>query len=142
MRAGNVNRNDARAGGRDLREGFGIIEAVVSLVILGIILAAILPAFVNNMRINTDGEIRTNAVAVGQQTMDDLRGRETWLASGTQQVVEMGGSLYTATLVHDRYCEGEDCFDGARQVSVEVRHNGRVLYRVETVFTALDATGL
>ncbi len=122
-------------------EGFGLIEAVVSLVILGVMMASLLPALANNMQINTTSDLRTGAVAVAQEVLDELRANEEdWPESGFEDDVDTGRGIYTYELEHEQFCDG-DCFDGARLVSIEVAHNGRLLYEVETVFTALDGAG-
>lgn len=128
--------------GRDER-GFGLVEAIVSLVILGVMLTALIPAFVSNIEFNTTSQARTGAVAVAQETMDGLRAvGEDWPASGTETEVDTSSGTYTTRLVHGQHCDGEQCFDGARRVSVTVSQNGRQLYQVETVFTTLDPAGL
>lgn len=121
------------------RRGFGIIEAVVALVLLGVILASLIPAMTHYMRINTAGELRTGAVAAAQQELDALRALETWPASGSQRSVAVGNAVYTATLSYQQYCDADGCHAGARRVHMEVTHDGRSLYQVETVFTQLDA---
>ncbi len=127
-------------GRTDPRAGFGLIEAIVSLVILGIVMTSLLPALSNTIAINTTSELRTGAVHVAQQVLDDLRqDGETWPDSGTEDEVDTGRGVYTYVIEHEQFCdENDDCFDGARRVSVEVAHNGRPLYEVETVFTSLD----
>jgi len=123
------------------RPGFTLVEAIVALVFLAVMLTALLPAFANNMRANSVNEIRTGAIAVAQQEVDNLRAVGTWPSSPIVTNVATGNGTYQSTITYSQYCNGATCYVGARDVTVEVRHNGRLYYRVRTVFTSLDATG-
>jgi Tfp pilus assembly protein PilV len=123
------------------RAGFTLVEAIVALVFLAVVLMALLPAFANNMHVNTTSEIRSGAVAVAQQEVDNLRAADTWAASPIERNVVTGSGTYQSRLTHQPYCDGGSCFAGARDVTIEVRHNGTLYYRARTVFTSLDATG-
>lgn len=123
--------------------GFGLAEAIVSLVILGIMLAAMIPAFVGNIAFNTTSEARTGAVAVAQETLDNLRAvGEEWPASGAVVVDTTSLGIYQARITHGQLCDDDQCYDGARRVSVRVTQDGQQLFQVETVFTTLDPAGL
>ena len=75
------------------QQGFGLAEAVVSLVILGVVLAALLPAFANNIAIDTTTDLRTGAIAVAQEVLDELRAEsQAWPATGSSQTVDTGWS--------------------------------------------------
>lgn len=124
-------------------DGFGLIEAIVALVVLGVALTALLPALANTISINTTSDLRTGAVAVAQEVLDDLRSDgDNWPTSGTTTELDTGRAVYTYELEHEQYCEDGDCFDGARAVTIAVAHNGQVLYEVETIFTSLGSSGL
>ncbi len=122
------------------RSGFSLVEAIVALGILAVLLGAVVPSFARNVRLNTDSELRGWAVAVAQEELDALRASGSWPASGSQRTVTAGQATFTAHLTYARYCQGAVCYDGARHVSLEVRHAGQTLYIVETVFTVLDGT--
>jgi len=122
------------------RGGFSLVEAIVALAILAVVLGAVVPSFARNVRLNTDSELRGWAVAVAQEKLDALRASGDWPASGSQQTVTAGQATFTSHLTYERYCQGTVCYDGARHVSLEVRHAGQTLYIVETVFTILDGT--
>ncbi|MBS3933627.1 MAG: prepilin-type N-terminal cleavage/methylation domain-containing protein [Truepera sp.] len=121
-----------------MTKGFTLIEAVIAVAILAIILASVIPAFVNYLNINTASEVRTGAVAVAQRLLDDLRAVSAWPPSGTVTTVATGQRAYSAILTHSQFCYGGRCFSGARRVRVEVSYAGRTYYQVETVFTQLD----
>jgi prepilin-type N-terminal cleavage/methylation domain-containing protein len=124
------------------RDGFSMVEAIVALALLGIMLTALLPSFVQNIQVNTQSELRTDAVAVAQVEMDRLRAVGSWPATGTQRTVTTELATYETELTYALYCRDGNCFQGARQVQVEVRHNGRRLYQATTVFTSLDGSGV
>lgn len=130
-----------RAGGHHGRDGFGLAEAIVALALLGVMLGGLLPAFALSIRANTTSELRTGAVAVAQQELDDLRVVTTWPADGHVKTVQTGAATYQVEFTIQEYCDAGSCFAGARSVAVEVSHNGNSLYRVETVFTSLDVPG-
>ena len=119
--------------------GFGLIEAVIALVLLGVMLTSMIPAMTHYMQINSRAEIRTGAVAVAQQELDALRAVQTWPTSGSQRSVTIGNAVYIATLTYEQFCDADGCYDGARRVRMEVAHDGRSLYGVETVFTELGS---
>jgi len=120
-------------------EGFGLIEAVVALTLLGVMLVSLLPALSANMSTSTTGDLRTGAVAAAQETLDRLRfSGEAWPASGSREDVSSGETIYNVEITHAPLCDLADCIDDARRVALEVSHNGQVLYQVETAFTALD----
>lgn len=124
------------------RGGFTMVEAIVALALLGIMLTALLPSFVQNIQVNTQSELRTDAVAVAQVEMDRLRAVGAWPATGTKRTVTTELATYETELTYALYCRDGTCFQGARRVQVEVRHNGRRLYQATTVFTSLDGSGV
>lgn len=123
------------------RSGFSLVEAIVALAFLAVVLSALVPAFAVNMQTNSVNEIRTGAIAVAQQEVDNLRALDPWPASPIVRNVTTGNGTFQSRLTYQPYCNGGTCYAGARDVIVEVSHNGRLYYRVQTVFTALDATG-
>ncbi len=124
------------------RDGFTLVEALVALALLGVMLTVLLPTFVQNIQVNTQSELRTDAVAVAQVEMDRLRAVGNWPATGTKREVVTELATYETELTYALYCRDGTCFQGARQVQIEVRHRGRALYRATTVFTSLDGSAL
>ncbi|MDZ7707507.1 MAG: type II secretion system protein [Trueperaceae bacterium] len=55
------------------REGLTLVEALIAVSILTILLAAVIPAFTDALRINTRSEVRSQAVAAAQTVLDSLR---------------------------------------------------------------------
>ncbi len=128
--------------------GVTLVEALVAVAIVGIVLAATVPAFVGNLRINTDNETRSGAVTAAQTVMDRLRGDAAWPEYGGSPggpalppvvTVEASARSYDVRIDYGPYCDDAGtCYAGARRVELEVTHDGRVFYRVATVFTQLD----
>lgn len=121
--------------------GLTLIEAIIALAILGIALAAIIPAFTNYARVNTNSELRTGAISAGQQVMESLRQRTfaNWPENGATEIASSGDRDYEVGI---SYCvEGDaDCLSRGqmRHVKLEVRHGGTVRYELETIYTAIN----
>lgn len=122
------------------RAGFSLIEAIIAIAIIGIVLAAVVPAFVSNLRINTDNEVRTGAVAAAQTVLDRFRvqPKGDWPTSGSTVSVDSHARSYDVQVDYQRFCQGGNCFDGAELIDLEVGYGGRTRYTVSTVFTAFD----
>ena len=123
---------------RGTRCGFTLVEAVVAVAVVGILIAGVGGAFASYLRVNTESEIRTGAVAAAQTVVDRLRGDGAWPPSGSALAVTSHGREYEVELRHETYCRDDGCFADARILEVEVRHGGRTRYEVSTVFTQLD----
>jgi prepilin-type N-terminal cleavage/methylation domain-containing protein len=120
--------------------GFSLVEALVAIAIIGILLAAVVPAFVSNLRINTDNEIRTGAVAASQTVLDRLRVRPKgeWPESGGSLSVSSHGRSFDVLVTYEPFCQGVTCYSGAEMIEVEVSYGSRSRYTVSSVFTTLD----
>ena len=129
------------------RQGLTLIETLISIVILGILLASVIPAFVTNMQINTDSETRSAAVAAAQSVLDSLRADGSWPDYGMDpdgnptvppvRQVQSNGRTFDVQIDYGPYCDGGSCIPGAQEVQLEVRLDGRMYYRVGTVYTDL-----
>jgi type II secretory pathway pseudopilin PulG len=126
------------------RAGLTIIEALVALSIMGIALAFLAPSFVGYSKVNTDSEIRGEAVAAAQQVLDTLRRKDfnTWPTSGTAENFNASSRTYSSKIT---YCTpiatpSSSCYSTAstRHVKVEVTYNEKIVYQVETVFTDFE----
>lgn len=133
---------------RDDRRGLTLVEVLIAVAILGILLGGLIPAFVSNMRINTDSEVRSQAVTAAQSVLDALRADGSWPEYGLDpdgeatippvRQVESGGRTFDVQIDYGPYCDASGtCLDGAQNVELEVRWRGRVYYTVETVYTDL-----
>jgi prepilin-type N-terminal cleavage/methylation domain-containing protein len=118
--------------------GFTIIEAVIALAVLGIVLAAIAPIFISNLRDNNRSEKRSEAIAVARQVFEGLRYKDpaTLPTSGTTtENVVMGGQTFQ---VDTTMCSlSTYCTTGSRHITVTVKQGGTTQFSADTVFTQL-----
>jgi type II secretory pathway pseudopilin PulG len=132
--------------------GLTIVESMVAAVVFGITVTTLSSIFAQQKMVSLESEMKTGAVAVSQQILDELRqtnignlpssGTSTTLPSGspTTSIANMGRT-YSAVMY---YCEkvtngnADYCNATTRQVRVEVKSNGRKIYEAETVFTSLQ----
>ena len=137
--------------------GIGLVEVILAIAILGIVLVSIVPSFLLYLQVNTNSEIRSQAVVLAQQAMERLRllDPSTLPKSGTYspfadfasepQPCEEESSACTRTAdgrtftVKASFCPDspDPCSGNARLIRVEVDFNGRKVYEVETVYTKL-----
>ncbi len=144
---------------RSSEEGFTIIEALVSLTILGVSLFSLTDIFLYNRTIAIKSGMRMEAVAVSQQILDDLRQSDisTFPMSGIKTYNDLPSNPYTATPsltalstasstptpLHSfsasiTYCgqAGFTCNpSSSRYIHLEVQYNGKTIYTVETAYT-------
>ncbi len=124
---------------KDTRSGFTIVEAIVAILILGIALSFIIPAFVANLQINTKSEERTYAVAAAQQVLENLRlaNPQSLPSSGSSTAINIviGGYAYVVTPF---YCAITTlCTSTSKYIRVDVAFKSKVLYTAETVFAKI-----
>ena len=129
-------------------QGFTLMEAMVSLLVLFAIMAGLVPTFMS-YRLNTiNNDIKTGAIALSQQILDELRQDEnvdTWPDTGTLTTLPSGtaidsltysGRSYNAQLT---YCsDSARCNDSTRQVTIEISHNDSSIYTIESVYIQFD----
>ena len=120
--------------------GFTLSEALIALALVAMVAIAVVPIFVMHMDTNTRDEIRTGAIGAAQERLEALRleppASLPESGSTAPQLVEVDGRSYE---VVTHYCELDMyCDPGrSRQIRVEVRFDGRMIYDVETVYTEL-----
>jgi type II secretory pathway pseudopilin PulG len=123
------------------RQGLSIVEALIAIAIVGIALAALAPVFTSFSTTNRESERRGAAVAVSQQILDAMRQQRfsQWPINGEVRTIQTSLGEFE---VEYQYCTGEppDCFSSpnTRQVRLIIRHNERIVYEVETVYTRFD----
>ena len=125
--------------------GFSLIEALIALSILSVVLASVVPLFITFSRSNLDSQHRTEAIAVAQMVVDELRQQsfeqwpESWPDPDGVKSLSSGheDTLYDARI---SYCTADLplCGSGARHTRVEVVKDGKTYYQVETVYTQFD----
>lgn len=122
------------------QKGYTLLEVLFSLSLLGLFLGGLAPAFVAQFRFNTINEWRSGAQQVAQRKMDELRQQEpgtlpTSGSTGPETITTDGRDFEVTTYwcEESTYCSTGD----NRHIRVAITYQGRVLYNVETVFTAL-----
>lgn len=119
--------------------GFSLIEVLISLLIFSVVLAGMGPSFVAHSRYNTQSEIRSEAIAVAEQAIDDLRFSDpTQLPSSgsSQQNIAIGSRTYSATTsycLNAQFCNSTN----NRHITVAVSYKNKTLFSTQTVFTQL-----
>ena len=120
-------------------QGFSLVEALIGLAILGIVMAAIIPAFMSYLRVNTQSDIKSGAVTAAESVLDNLRetSLDGWPASGSVLTTSGGDRQFQVTLI---YCTSAlpYCSGNARHLEVVARYQGKVYYDAQTVYTKLN----
>jgi type II secretory pathway pseudopilin PulG len=116
-----------------------MIEALVSLAILGIALAGIVPGFFLYTRTNALSEVRSGSVAAAQRVFEALRAEDPsdlpTSGSSAAQIIPVGKYEFQ---VVTRYCVITPyCGPGNRHVVIDVSYGGRQVFSVESVLTQL-----
>lgn len=124
---------------RNTEEGYTLMEVLVSLGLFTIISAGMVPSFVTYMKHNTNSQVKTEAIAVGQQILDRKRALEPsdMPTSGydTPTTINVGKRSYEVKI---SYCTRSIfCSTGTRHLTAEVTYNNDLVYSTETVFTEL-----
>ncbi|WP_083922117.1 type IV pilus modification PilV family protein [Thermus igniterrae] len=120
-------------------KGLTLVEVLVALAILALI-GPVLAGFISHLQVNTRAEIRSQAVTLAQERLEQLRlvNPQTLPNSGCEdQTQSRGGRTYT---VRTCYCLNAGfCGPGARHLAVRVFLSGETapVYQVETVYTQL-----
>lgn len=145
-----LNRNQASGPlpPQQVVKGFSLLEVMVSLLILLAIMGGLLPVFVTYRLTTVNNDVKTGAIAVSQEILDELRQDPTvedWPDTGTLTETPNGTNIsaishsnknYTAEI---SYCSDDTlCNDTTRQVTLEINHNDRTIYTIQTVYTQLE----
>ncbi len=122
------------------QSGFTLIEVMISLLIFTVVLAGMAPAFVAQLKHNTNSAIRTEAIAAAQIVIDQLRVEDpaTLPASGDGSEVNLtvGNHDFAVT---PSFCETATFCTTVnnRHITVRVRYNNEQVFSTQTVFTQL-----
>jgi len=121
------------------QQGFSLMEVIVSMALLGIISAGIVPGFLNYFATITTNDVRTGAVNAAQVRLDALRiaNPADLPSSGSDSVdINVGNYIFTVVTTYcldASYCE----LNNTRHLHVDVNRNAETIYRVETIYTQL-----
>jgi type II secretion system protein I len=124
---------------QNFQRGFTMIETLVAMTIFALVSAAMLPAFVSQLRYNHRSELKTGAIQVAQLTLERLRLENPedmpTLGADEEETVSSGERDYNVTIT---YCADMTyCGLRSRFVTVSVELNDEELYEVSTIFTRL-----
>ncbi|AFY38580.1 hypothetical protein Lepto7376_2290 [[Leptolyngbya] sp. PCC 7376] len=131
--------------------GFSLIESIVSLLIFVITFSLAAPLFVAQQKSNINNEIRTGAVSLSQQVLDNLR-LETSLTLGetNESSISSLGKEYS---YNQFVCSDKPSFNADSSVScnttvdlsnpmryilLQVEYNEETIYTVETIYTDIQ----
>ncbi len=120
--------------------GFTLLEVMIALMIFSIVMGGMVPAFIAQLRQNTLGEIRTEAIAAGQIVIDQLRILDpaSLPSSGSDspRSVTVGTRTYSVIV---SYCENATyCATvNNRHITARVSFNNVEYFETQTVFTQL-----
>ena len=119
--------------------GFTLLEAVISLAILVVVMAALIPTFQNFLHANTVSERRSNALAAAQVMIEALRHKDPGslpqTGSSDIEAVAIGEHEYELVA---HFCQSSEyCDADSRHIVVEVSFAGKTVYTIESVFTRL-----
>lgn len=142
------NRDEALMSNQQT-EGFTLLEAMVSLLVLFAMMAGLLPVFMSWRLTTINNTIKTGAIAISQEILDELRQDEdvnAWDSSNTAlsvkpsgesiAAIDYGGKTYNASLT---FCEvAAYCDANTRHVTLAVSHNNDTIYTIRTVYTSFD----
>jgi len=124
--------------------GYTLIEVIVAMGILATVISYSSVSFVTHLSANHRGEIRSEAAQAAQTVIDELRGEEVGdlPQSGSSPSRDIQVNDNRTFKVDVAYCTDSSlCAIGsARHLDVEVTYREEVVYRTETVFTALSAS--
>lgn len=129
-------------------QGFSLVEAIAALLILTISFAIAGPLFLAQTKSNIKNEIRTGAVSVSQQILDNLR-LESSLTLGetNENNIESLGKVYNYTQF---VCTDQPTFNNDRSITcpttvdvnnpiryilLQVKYYEETIYTVETIYT-------
>ncbi len=120
--------------------GSSLIEALIAILLVGIAAMGLTSGFSVMLDTNTRCEERTAAVAAAEQELEGLR------MANVETLPETGKSAAKRVRMDERdydvviwYCKTKAyCTDNSRHLEIEVTHDGRTVYTVETVFTQLQ----
>lgn len=134
--------------GCQANQGFTLLEAMVSLLVLFAIMAGLIPVFMSWRLTTINNNIKTGAIAISQQILDELRQEKDvsgWDNSNTAldvkpsgeslASIDYGGKSYSASLT---YCAAGHCDTNTRDVTLRVNYNNDTIYTIQTVYTSFD----
>ena len=132
-------------------QGFSLIESLVSLLIFVITFSLAAPLFVAQQKSNINNEIRTGAVSLSQQVLDNLRlEKNLTLGKINENNISSLGKEYNynqfvctdkPSLNTDNSVSCDTTVDVSnpmRYILLQIEYNEETIYTVETIYTNIQ----
>ena len=120
--------------------GFTLLEVMISMLVFAVVMAGMGPAFIAQIRHNTQSEIRTEAMGAAQIRLDQLRlaAPSTLPASGSSAPLDVAVGSRTYRVVSS-FCENATFCTSVnnRHITVRVTYNDDQVFETQTVYTQL-----
>lgn len=120
--------------------GFSILEVLVSIALFGAVSAFVHTSILTHIKINWENQIRSEAILVAQQVLDELRATdpETMPTNGYHDREVIVGTRPFQVRTHFcknvSYCESPF----SRHLTCEVSYSGALRYSTQTIYTQLN----
>ncbi|ULH17280.1 type II secretion system GspH family protein (plasmid) [Deinococcus sp. KNUC1210] len=128
----------------DRQAGFTLVELLVSIAILAVLMSTLISAFLFNAGLNTKSEMRSAAVRVAVNIVENYRNDNTYDslplngATQTSNVTESGRTFRVVTTFCPPDMPSEMvCSSSARFIRVEVYNGTTEIYQTDSYFTQL-----
>ena len=124
----------------DKEKGFTLLEVMITLSILGLVLATMVPVFIGHSQHQSLSEIRTGAALAAKEKLDDLRFLEfasiPTSGSSTPESISVGGKDYQVVATYcsnSTYCASSE----TRHITVSASYSGVKVYEIQTIYSSL-----
>lgn len=122
-----------------LKNGFTLVETLVSITLLGIILAAVVPALLSNTALNRDSDYRTKGYQAVKRVIDEYRTvdlSDPLISVDNIKDITISGTPFK---VSTDFCSIPSyCVSNAKQFVVTAKIGQKIYATIETVFTTVN----
>ncbi len=123
----------------NIRSGFTLVETLMAITLLGIILAAVVPALLSNTALNRDSDYRTKGYQAVKRVIDEYRTvdlSDSSISVDNTRDINISGTSFK---VSTDFCSVPAyCVSNAKQFVVTAKIGQKVYATVETVFTTVN----
>ena len=123
---------------KNINKGFTLIEVLVALFIFSIVCASTAPAFINHSKMNTSSEVKTISINLAEKILNNLRKEDvTQFPSNGSKTKDYNVSGKNLNVVIEYCKKSQYCSKASRHLTINIFHNNKLSYSVETVYTQL-----